>query len=85
MVLLSKPGCGLCSEAESSVRKIFGSGNVNIVNITGNVALEDEFVLRIPVLMCRGVVVAEGHLDERVARQGLRYARALERARFNVQ
>jgi hypothetical protein len=58
--LMEKPGCGLCDEAMAAMRRASRNTPVDIerVDITGDPALFDRYVIRIPVL-----VVGEAELD----------------------
>jgi hypothetical protein len=58
--LMEKPGCGLCDEAMAAMRRVSRKTPVDIerVDITGDPALFDRYVIRIPVL-----VVGEAELD----------------------
>lgn len=57
-----------------SVRSVFGRWNVSIVDIVGNRKLEDEYLFRIPVLLYRGTVIAEGRIDRSSAKVAMRTA-----------
>lgn len=57
-----------------SVRSVFGRWNVSIVDIVGNRKLEDEYLFRIPVLLYRGAVIAEGRIDRSSAKVAMRTA-----------
>jgi len=73
--LYSKEDCPLCEDAERSVRAAFGSARVDVVDISGDRRLEDEFIFRIPVLLVEGRVFAEGQItmaDAKAARQAAR-------------
>lgn len=61
--LYSRDGCTLCREAEVHVRRVFGRGSVDVVDIIGDRALEDAYIFRIPVLVVDGRVVAEGRIS----------------------
>jgi hypothetical protein len=63
VTLLSRPGCGLCEEAEREVKRVFGAHRVDVVDITGDAELESEFVFRIPVLIHEGRIVGEGRIE----------------------
>lgn len=63
VVLYGKPDCELCRKAERAVSSVFGSRNLEVVNILGDRALEDMYVFRIPVLVVDGVEAAEGLID----------------------
>ena len=70
--LYSKADCHLCREAEQVIRRVFGSRQVDVVDIIGDQRLEDEFIFRIPVLVVDGQVLAEGQItmaDARLARR----------------
>ncbi len=64
VTVLSRPGCPLCQDAEVLARRVFGRQNVEIVDITQDRQLEDEFIFRIPVVCIGGAVVAEGLISE---------------------
>ena len=72
---LTRPGCHLCDQARPLVlaeveRK---GGSVREVDIDTDDRLIEEFGLRIPVLRAPGgEVVAEGPIDRRSIRSGLR-------------
>ena len=70
--LVTREGCPLCDEAEMAVLTIFGGGQVDIVDVTSDRALEDEFVLRVPVLRAADAVLAEGSIDVATARAARR-------------
>lgn len=72
VTLYSKSDCSLCMEAERVVKRVYGSRQVDVVDIIGDRKLEDEFIFRIPVLVVGGRVLAEGQItmaDARMARQ----------------
>jgi hypothetical protein len=79
VTLLTKHECPLCEEAARAVRAEFGASHVHMVNIIGDVELENEFVFRIPVLMFRNHVLAEGRITRPDARRALSVARLLAR------
>jgi hypothetical protein len=79
VTLLTKHECPLCEEAARAVRAEFGASHVHEVNIIGNAELENEFVFRIPVLLFRNHVLAEGRIDRSDARRALRAVRSLVR------
>lgn len=73
--LYSKADCPLCRDAERAVRSVFGAARVDVVDISADRRLEDEFIFRIPVLVIDGQVLAEGHItvaDARAARDAAR-------------
>jgi hypothetical protein len=78
VLLLSKPDCGLCREALTSITAEFGVENVTVVNILEDRELEDRYVFRIPVLLRNDTVLAEGRINRAEARRALR--RAIEQA-----
>ncbi len=70
--LLARDGCHLCEDALRAVESVFGPANVRATDVTLDRQLEDEFVLRIPVLRFGPHVLAEGVItraDARKARQ----------------
>lgn len=74
--LYSKAECPLCREAEAVVRKVFGAGNVDVIDIIGDRTLEDEYIFRIPVLVVGGRVLAEGRITMADAKAARQFARA---------
>ena len=75
VTLYSKEDCPLCLDAERAVRSVFGPARVDVVDITADRRLEDEYIFRIPVLVIEGQVLAEGHItvaDARAARNATR-------------
>jgi hypothetical protein len=80
LVLYSKADCSLCERAARRVRQAVHARGVQIVDISGQRELEDEYVFRVPVLCYRNVVLAEGLIEERDVRRALRLARQLDRA-----
>jgi hypothetical protein len=81
VTLYSKADCGLCREAEAVARRVFGVGQVDVVDIIGDQNLEDAYVFRIPVLVIDGRVVAEGRITMADARAAHRAARRDARSR----
>ena len=57
---MEKPDCGLCDEALASLRRLTRRTRLVIerVDVTGDPALLDRYVVRVPVL-----VVGEAELD----------------------
>src|SRR5690349_14879980 len=80
VTLYSKSDCGLCREAETIARRVFGGDQVDVIDIIGDRRLEDEFVFRIPVMVIDGQVVAEGRITMADARAAHRAARRDARA-----
>jgi hypothetical protein len=66
--LIAREGCHLCDDAFSELARVFGGANVTVTEITGRRELEDQFVFRIPVVRCNGVVLAEGVITSSDAR-----------------
>lgn len=66
--LLVRSGCHLCDDALRTLMTVFSASSIVVTDISGNSALEDEFVFRIPVVRCRGVVMAEGVISYSDAR-----------------
>lgn len=63
VVFLTRPGCGLCDEALPRARRVcrWLRRDVVVSDVSTDRALEDEYHLRIPVVLDqRGRVVAEG-------------------------
>ena len=57
---LERPGCGLCDEAMAALRRLSRRRPLDIerVNIAGDPALLDRYIVRVPVL-----IVGEAELD----------------------
>ena len=77
--LLSRPGCHLCDEALVSLQREFGAANIEVLNITDDKDLEDEYVFRIPVVLFEGSVLTEGVIGPREARLARQRAARLRR------
>ena len=75
--LLSRDGCHLCDEALAALAREFGARNIDVVDITSNQTLEDEFVFRIPVVLYEGAVVVEGIIGPKEARKAYQQVRRL--------
>lgn len=79
VTFLTRPGCHLCEEAEPIILREFGVQNVDVLNILEHPDLEDQYVFRIPVILCDGRVIAEGAFGrrevQRARRLALRYRR----------
>ena len=79
ITFLTRPGCGVCGQAAPKVARIARllRCQLEFRDITKDPPLEDEFHLRIPVLLDEaGSVIAEGALT------GWGTLRALLRSRF---
>jgi thiol-disulfide isomerase/thioredoxin len=66
VVFLTRDGCGLCDETFPHVERAsrFLPIDLRLVDITTDRELEDEYHLRIPVLLdTSGRVIAEGRLS----------------------
>ncbi len=66
LVFLTRPGCGLCTDALPLVEKAarWLPLDIAVVDITSDASLESEYHLRIPVVLDRkGRVVAEGRIS----------------------
>ncbi len=64
--LLSRPGCGLCLDAEPTVRRAaaFFRAEMETIDLSKNIDLETEYGLRIPVVRDGyGVTLAEGRVE----------------------
>ncbi len=78
-IFLTRPGCHLCDEARPLVDAVLREGGApwQEVDIDGDDRLVKEYGMRIPVLLSpRGEVVAEGLIDRRSLRRGVRRHRA---------
>ncbi len=74
VVLLTKPDCGLCREAERAVLKAARtlSMSVDTVDITSDSNLQDRYGERVPVLVGVGQrVLAEGAITRYAAQRAL--------------
>lgn len=60
--IYTRPGCGLCREAEHLVIQVFGSAATRLVNIEEQPDLEAAYVFRVPVVVIDGEIVAEGRV-----------------------
>ena len=72
--MYSRPGCGLCDEARELIlaeRERTPFSYVE-VDITGDHALEDEFGLRIPVVLVDGGEMFEISVEPHQLREALR-------------
>ena len=66
VTLYTKPGCGLCEEAEEVIRHVQRrrSFELELRNILDSLEDYERFKHDIPVVMVNGVEVARHHLDE---------------------
>lgn len=63
--VLSRPGCHLCETLIEQLLPIVRDvADVEVVNINDDVALQQEYGTRIPVVMIGGVSVCEYFLDQ---------------------
>ena len=72
---LTRSGCHLCDDARALVNAEVTKrgGEVREIDIDTDEALVEEFDTRVPVLRApNGVLVAEGVMDRRSIRRGLR-------------
>ena len=66
VTLYTKPGCGLCEEAEEVIRHVQRRRpfELELRNILDSLADYERYKHDIPVVMVDGVEVARHHLDE---------------------
>jgi glutaredoxin len=79
VTLYTRPNCPLCHEAELAVQRAFGRSHVRLVDISGRRDLEDRYVFRVPVLVVREQVLAEGRITAPDARRAKRRAMQIQR------
>jgi hypothetical protein len=75
LVLLSRPGCGLCEEMHEELLVLAGRLELpplEILDITSDPELERRYLLEIPVLLLDGVAVSRVQLDPDALEQSLR-------------
>jgi hypothetical protein len=61
------------------VQRAFGRSHVRLVDISGRRDLEDRYVFRVPVLVVREQVLAEGRIAAPDARRAKRRAMQIQR------
>ncbi|MCH6572331.1 MAG: glutaredoxin family protein [Gammaproteobacteria bacterium] len=73
LVLYSREACGLCDEMLAQLQPLLLShqASIRVVDIAGDTELMHRFGLRIPVLLCDGEILCEGHLDTDLVAQSL--------------
>ena len=77
LVLYTRKACGLCDEMLAQLEPLLHAhrASITVVDIAGDAGLMDRFGVRIPVLLCQGEIVCEGHLDPDLVVQSLRRQR----------
>jgi hypothetical protein len=68
VVFLTRPGCGICDELLPRIRRVcrWLRRDVVVRDLTSDRSLEDEYHLRIPVVLdAHGRVLAEGTMNTR--------------------
>ena len=77
LVLYSRKACGLCDEMLAQLSPLLHShrASIKVVDIDGDSELMHRFGVRIPVLLCQGEILCEGHLDPDLVMQSLRHQR----------
>ena len=73
VTLYSRPGCHLCEQALSALRRLNASTPFELheVNIESDPALERRFLLEIPVIAVDGAVVTQAPVDLEAVRAAL--------------
>ena len=77
LTIYSKPGCHLCDEMKSTVRRVLSTRpaehtiSVEDIDISGDPALLDRYGLEIPVLMIDGRKAAKYRVSEQELTQML--------------
>jgi hypothetical protein len=64
--LMERPECGLCDEALAALRRVSRRTPIDIerVDITGDPALLDRYVIRVPVLVVGAAEFDAGGIDD---------------------
>lgn len=83
--LLGRPGCHLCDDARAALEPVFGRAMIDEVDITTDPALEDLYVFRIPVVLFKEQVIAEGIIDRAEAKLALRKVREIASGRAEAR
>jgi hypothetical protein len=66
LVLLTRPGCGLCEDLNDEVRQLGRHHEIpdlTTLDVDSNVELRRRYGLNIPVLLLDGAEVCRHHLD----------------------
>lgn len=77
LTIYSKPGCHLCDEMKSAVRRVLSKRtdepaiSVDEIDISGDPALIDRYGLEIPVLLIDGKKAAKYRVSEEELRRML--------------
>jgi len=77
LTIYSKPGCHLCDEMKSTVRRVLSARtaepatSVDEIDISGDPALMDRYGLEIPVLLIDGNKAAKYRVSEQELMQML--------------
>ena len=77
LTIYSKPGCHLCDEMKSTVRRVLSTRtaepppSIDEIDISGDPALIDRYGLEIPVLLIDGKKAAKYRVSEEALRRML--------------
>ncbi|WP_159462157.1 glutaredoxin family protein [Halobacillus sp. Marseille-P3879] len=73
ITIYRKPACGLCDEVETLIEIIQQDYEikVNKIDITGNINLEQKYLLEIPVLLINGEELEYRQIDLLTIRERL--------------
>ena len=74
LVLYSGKACGLCDQMLARLEPLLQAhqASIRVVDIADDAELMHRFGTRIPVLLCHGEILCEGHLDPDLVAQSLR-------------
>lgn len=74
VVLLSRPGCGLCRTARELLERERARTPFDLeeIDVSTDDALERDYGIRIPVVLVDGEEIAEIEVDRRTLRRALR-------------
>lgn len=79
LIIYSRPGCHLCEEMKTLVRRVIdhtgAAAQVEEINVETDADLERRFGLEIPVLMLNGKKVAKYRVSEEDVKRILRAGR----------
>ncbi len=73
VVVYARQACPLCEEGIATAAAVFGSGNIELVDVDLDLALLEKYTDRVPVIETTGgEVIAEGVITERMLTDYLR-------------
>jgi hypothetical protein len=73
VVVYTRQACPLCEEGIATAAAVFGSGNIELVDVDLDLALLEKYTDRVPVIETTGgEVIAEGVITERMLTDYLR-------------